>query len=217
MSSKILTVSIPTFILKKIYPEQLIEKYQNGGFSSVTIHKESVQVKNTIKIIGTSSKDPIYSFRDKNNVTHTVATTNCDAFGDNQSKEHFCEWCRLRFTHQPVGIPVKAEYLPGQIVFYTEGCFCDTPCALADVLRSKGPAVKYQNIMFADCETLLRIMNAKLKNTDEILYPAPHYRLLKRNGGSLEDHEYINRTVQYVSVPGIIIQPAKEQFMKMGI
>lgn len=210
--SRILSISVPTFILKKIDPEQLVEKYNQGEFQSISIHKENVQVKNAIKIIGTGIHDSVYSCRDKNNVVHTIATTNCDRYEHLATDEHVCDWCRLKFTHQEIGIPISYKNEHGVLTFYTEGTYCDFPCALADLFRTRGPSLRYYDVAYGDSETLLRLWYFKIR-PDEVLKPAPHFRLLKRNGGSLEEHEYYNRNLTYIKIPGIITLPAKQQYL----
>lgn len=219
--SRILSVSVPTFILKKIDPEQLIEKYNSGEYRTCVIQKENVQVKHVIKIIGNNVQDPIYSCRDKNNIVHTIATTNCEQYEHRGSDEHLCEWCRVKFTHPIIGIPLTYKYnkTPDSseytLVFYTEGQFCDFSCALAYLYMCRGPSLRYYDTTYNDSETLLRMWHSKA-HPENMLRPSPHYRLHKRNGGSLDDHEYYNHATTYVKIPGLITMPAKQQYIKMA-
>lgn len=215
--SKILSAHVPTFLLKKIDPESIIRRYNLGEFQQIRLQKESVQIKSGVQIIGSSPSENIFSFRDKNNVTQTIATTNCHQYqGVAPSTELRCEWCRKGYpSSQSIGIPTRVLRSSDTYLFQTEGDYCCFQCALAHLRSTRGMPLRFHEIGQNDSESFLKMHHALLYPGKD-LSPAPHYRLHKRNGGCLEDSEFFADQSVYTRIPCVVTQAVKQQYIKLA-
>lgn len=157
-----------------------------------------------------------------------------------------CEWCREDFKHESCGVAVAHKKIvftvfngvgvldPSDLgpfdyqdekgiiyrdtnTFWTEGIFCDMECALAQAeLYSRLPFYR-QDVHYVDSLSLTRYLHRLLYPDSPPLTPAPDYRLLKSNGGSLTYEEYKNKRYTYKRTSNILLIPAKISYIRSDV
>jgi hypothetical protein len=66
----------------------------------------------------------------------------------------------------------------------------------------------------ARAEIYTRLLHSTTHPTAPPLRPAPDFRLLDSNGGTMTVDEFKNGTTSYVQLPSIVIQPISNTFTK---
>lgn len=229
--SRSITAVIPTFVLRRIDTSSILEKYKNGEFCIIKDPPTTPIKLADVEVIvapeyGTSSHEPIFTMKDRSSRSLIVATSNCLQYetftktGGELVKGGLCEWCKMEFKHESVGIPIasKEEILfhpDGRVtqkpVYWVEGIFCDEECALAH-LKTFMKASRDPH--YLNSEVALRNMYSyKYPNTGA-LKPANDYRLIKERGGSIPYSEWKGKKNYYIRTTTVLIIPAKVEYLK---
>lgn len=223
----------PTFLLKGINPNELLNDYQNGQFSVIKPSPggKIVIAKNMIVVApkySDSNHEHIFSFKDKNNIDMIYATgnhTNYEIYlagGEELPVGGRCDWCKEDFTHESLGYPIGYQEQTILVddhhrviyVFWVEGEFCCFECAFADLKRSNNQTPTYRDINIRDSETMLKMLFVIMFPNESVLQPAKDYRLLKFNKGSLDKEEWKNTKHKYFRTERVLMVPAKIEYLR---
>ena len=236
MSSLILN-SIPTIVLPKIYPATVVKNYYDGKYTAMKLPEKlgnSGMTNGDGSLnYGINEHAALYTYRGKNDTQQIIATTNHISYSlyDNKGQELpigakcpggslFCHYCRLEYKTNAVGIPIlyKEQKDPKMsyknYIFYCEGLFCSYECALAALKMQIGREALSRDSNYNYAEELLRYLYSLAYPNNGALMPAPDYRLLKSNGGSLTDSEFKSSNHTYIKLPGLVFAPVKFQFLQ---
>lgn len=236
MSSSIVGIN-PTFLLRKIDPVKIRDKYFNGDYAQLTLPNTKINVTvpaNLMTIqptLGTSPECDVYTFRTKSNTLQTVATTNHQAYvilttqGITPPLGGECDWCRLKFEHSALGIPVKIEEVRPDpnteptLIYYVDKCLCSFECCLAYLKKHYSLSYRHRDPLYIDSEQMLRSLYSKIhpKAGFLSLRQANDPDLLRVKGGSLEVAEYRDAKHIYERTPNIVVAPIKVQYLKQAI
>lgn len=212
----------PTFTLFDIVSEDVIEEYDNGAFRHVTIPNVDCLCKEIKQVFAPNfsldSSSDAYLYKDKTGGQTIVYTTNCREFKQitetgEQCMGGRCLYCNYKFTHQSIGIPLRAdaEYDDrGHLhhTFYTEGVFHDFRCALAHLELM---SYRYR-VLHPDARMYLLLMYSLMHPHGSALKPANDFLLLEKNGGSMDFDTWSKDRYIYVETPNVIIGKAKMTF-----
>ncbi len=224
----------PTFLLKGIDPNRILQDYKNGFFNRKTETKAQLKLANTIIIAptyGSNNHSPIYSIKDKHNCNVVIATTghsDYQLFHSNGGKLReggLCEHCKMQFDQTSIGYPIgyqeslllTSDDQPRYRVFHTfwvEGTFCSFECALGYVRIMLNKPADYRDTNIRDSERLLKLLYRLMHQSSDVLRPAQDPRLLKSNGGSLTAEEWQDKKHIYTRTDRILMIPAKVEYIQ---
>lgn len=226
----------PTFLLKGVDPNKLLEAYQAGFFNRpIPVKAKIVMPRNTailVPVYGTSNHEGVFCFKDKNNTSVIIATTGQENFqiytkcGGMLVEGGRCDFCKKDFTNTVVGYPIAYkestilvskdnDYIYKNIyTFWVDGELCSFECALAKLrgLLSKQP--DYQNNLIKDSESLLKMLYKLMHPDAEDLRASQCSRLLKENKGSLTREEWVDTKHLYINTNRVLLVPAKLEYMQ---
>jgi hypothetical protein len=182
-----------------------------------------------------SNRDAVFSVKDRQNretVFFTTNHVNYDQFektGDLISGGR-CEYCLLDFSHSVTSYPIEyretivpsTELIDGTKVttyqsvytFWTEGCFCSFECALAYLRNMAARPSVQRDEKLKIAEYQLKWMYTLLYPEEDVLTPSSDPRLLQRNGGSLTEEQYRDKTHMIVRTTGVLIIPVKREYVR---
>jgi len=224
---------LPTFLLRGIEPQKIINKYLEGGYSEInknTIEKKKINTQNieTLQLLPQYDKtheSEIYTYVDKSNVTRIVGTTNHAAYlivKNSDGKElpygngRKCDWCHLELKAPPIGIPIKFEWIEDKntYIFHTDENLYDTfECCFSGLKRLTPPYFTYRDPLRMDSEQMLRFMYSVMYPKEKKLKEAPDWKLLKENGGFVSQKDFFDGLHEYKRTPNIILLPAKVEYI----
>ena len=216
----------PTFVLKKVDPLKIMKAYTEGAYSTLTLPKTKISVEaSTVPSITGATN----SFRDKYNCIITIHTSNNEAIKALPTYKPRCFWCMQdlvsdKSAHVPIptNVQVWTDYSKNETTYYFEtdaggkggGCCCSFQCALSYVrhfTEGKGSSYNYSN---EQKEIYLRTLyNICYPNNKEPLQPAPDFRLLHYNGGTMTPDEFKATKSVFIPLPNIIMASGAHQFM----
>jgi hypothetical protein len=224
----------PTFLIKKIDHRKVLENYNNGKYTSFKLPEKRTQmnvIKATVEpTYGTSPDAPIYTFRNKNNIVQTVATTNHTSYLAFNSTGQLpmggiCDGCRRLFEHQAIGIPIRIEKIITTLANNEQKVLtvyhCDDlvyhsfECALLGLKRTNRLNWQFRDPLYMDSETMLRNFYAQLYPNAGQLKAANDHRLLKCHGGPLDDAEYDNGHHIFTRSSNVVMVPVKVQYQRL--
>ena len=229
--------ALPTFCLKNIDCYSLIYQYHQGLYIN---EKLPTDINGKIKISGSNlahsnkSDDKVYIYRDRYNVLHTIATTNCDNF--NNYKVYMqdgtpipvggeCEFCRCQFPHHSLGVPIKqlithqtdsqnGNKIKSYVFYIDDTSFCSFECAKAYIEKDIDKGYQLSNPHYAGSLTILSQMFQLMYPDDKELKSAPDRKLMIKHGGSLTIQEARDMKHQYKKLPDVINIPVKYTYEK---
>lgn len=192
-------ITEPCIHLLNIKPKDIYENLMNGKYSTLTMDILSMfsmdfNGKSTSKmtIVGKNNISDIFTRTNMYNQIQLYATTNCQFFSDRTDLK--CQWCRTEFDgtkYQAVGIPVDIyEDEDGNTIIYVISCNCSFRCALSDLEDELNSG---RQIVNSNSKSILYYAFG-LAHPGKELTPAPYWRLLKSNGGSIEYKDFIANT-----------------------
>ena len=142
---------------------------------------------------------------DKNNFKHHLKQSFGSVLVNKNGAEYpddckyLCFWCRKNIQGNPMGVPISVFILPdGTKQYICDGWLCGFECTLAFIRKYKDP-------LYINSEVLLTNLFYKLYPGKE-LKEAVDWRLLKRNGGDLDDSE-ASKCTQYHRTTNIRLTP----------
>ncbi len=214
----------PKFVLKNIDPKEIMKDYVEGKYESIELPTSRIKISDVFHITtpcyGSSPEEARYQFKDKNNTSIVVVTSNCRNYDIYKRAKHFeeggrCDWCKRDFESEPVRIPIhKQEYKKNGKMYYFFWCedeCCDFSCALSHTIRES-----YRDHLYKCAEDHLRFL-FRLLYPREKLIKAPCYRLYKGKKGPLNDEEYKKHLYKYRRTSNIILFPAKVEYIQEQI
>jgi len=218
--------SVPTFLLRRVNPADVIQKYNQGHFKTVVVSKTITHKSQTQTAMGnqiaTNLENNVYGYRTKSNNIQVIATTNCKPYVEFISSESGmpvmggkCRWCKRNFTHQAIGVPIKSVKIDNKIIVYYTNIACRFGCAFALWKSMYNKMMLRRDSQFINGEIILKYIFS-LQCPERELHEAPDPDLLKVNGGSLDDSEYDNDNYIYLNNHSFIWAPVKEQHMRFA-
>lgn len=222
--------SVPTFLLRKVDPNEVIHNYNNGKYKDLVLNKTSkINEKPTQSqsAMGTQValklENDIYGYRNKSNSIQVVATTDCKPFVEFISNETGspvmggrCKWCRRDFKHQAIGVPVKTVRMDDKLVVYYNGVACRYGCAYALWKLMYSKMMLRRDSQFINGEMILKYLYSLQYPNSPKLQESADPDLLKINGGSLEDSEYDNYNYIYLPNTSFVWAPVKSQHLRFS-
>lgn len=221
-----------SFTLRKIDSKNIAKKFFAGDYQNRTLPetkiRASVSVVKIGKEIGNDKNSEVFSYKDKNNNNQIIYTTNHTLYNyvmnsNPNSKENApilkCKYCKRGNLRRPIGLPIKMEKKKDEITFHVIDSFCDFGCAFSHLKRRTGTHRLYRGTLFANAEQLLHLFYYRVfpDRIGESIREKPDWDLLRDNGGPLTNEEFDMNSSEYIPVPSIILQPAKQQYVKMNI
>lgn len=210
MNSKSIAAYIPTFTLKGVSHNNVLSKYGRGDYSDASI------VEGTPR---DNMRGNMYSYSDKENITHKIVTTNHEAYNifinnDKSMKCNKCLWCRrdLEVGEMGIGIPIKLEIGDRGYTYHVDLPYhCSHSCALSTLRRRQSSRI-HRDTIYTDSESLLIHQHRTLMPGSPPLKESPDWILRSDNGGPLSDEEYYRETVTYKRSTNIIYLPVKVEY-----
>jgi len=229
MSKKeIIISSNPTVCLKSLNPLVIYTDYKNNKYSYfdleyINIIKINFEQKlSNITSVGKDQNSDIFTKNNINNKIKVFCTDNCNFYNSfnlsdrkENSEEYKCFYCRRKFKGNPVGVPVSYEKFMSNdglseiLVFHCVTCDCSMECSFSNIDTNLIP------------ESQKSYSTTVLKYAFEKMYPgktlnkALDWRLLKENGGSLDETEYTKNTHSYTKINTLIFSPIKNIYEKI--
>jgi len=208
----------PTFLLKGVDPYSLAEDYRNGKIlSNLSFEKKKITTT-TLTSRGKSFRDAIYTFRNRDNFVHTIATTGAKTFSFVNEKGEpqrggTCVACHEKFDHEALGIPVHLVEQDEKVLVFRIYVTCDFRCTLRLIRLLQ--RIRRRPISLIHAEEFLRYIYKKMHPEGPPLREAPDPLLLESHDGSLSNEDYKDVRYTYVNVPNLIFYPAKEQYLRL--
>ncbi len=224
MSTRAAVTVTPTFVLRRLDPERVLREYRSGFFSRLTSFPPKVALKtttivqkrNVVSQHGQGPLDQSYVFRDKNNVTQTIVTTNHNICNKPQPP-YTCLNCRQQFDHDWIGVPIRMSEVQEddekKTHVGTDGCHCTFECVLSSIRRFYPSTRRYRDPLYMDAEQILRHLHALLYPDADPLREAQDTRLLQPNG-PLPYEEWSQGKHRYYRTGSIILDPTKVQYLR---
>lgn len=224
--------SVDTIItFKRITHAEVYDLLISGHFIDKTIQKTITVNESKIKVSKEFSDNPnagifISDPNKKNSILlcstnqskfdyYTISNSDFDS-----EKEKICDWCRIRFTHQSKGMAIAyKEFYHGEKicrVFWIYGCHCDERCALAEIEEEEKKASHLSSLDLPTARSMTNFLYYVTTGMNPIeLRPRCYWRLLKRNGGTIEDKDEPRNI--FKDTGNIYLLPAKTLFEKYEI
>jgi len=217
---------VPTFVLKGIDPKDITEKYFKGKYNEVEIPPYRIKVSDVFHVTtpsyGSSPEEPRYQFKDKNNASIVIVTSNSKNYDLYKRAKHFeekdriCPYCLRNFYHEPtpVAINIEMQECDNKIYYFfwtTNVSCCSFPCAFAWSHRESYGSHRYK-CAYRHLKTLYRLMHPGKR-----IVEAPDWTLLETNGGPLSEEEYDKGSYKYERTSNIIFLPAKEEYIQVQL
>lgn len=214
---------VPIFVFKGIDPKAITKKYFEGKYNDSEIPSTQIKLRDVFHVTtpsyGTSPEEPRYQFRDKNNASVVVVTTNSKEYDlykrakQFDDKERVCPWCLRKYDCEPslVATRHKQKEIKGSVYdfFWTTNVFCCSPsCALAWHKRETGCDPLFK-ATYKDTELMYRLMFPGKR-----IRQAPQWRLLETNEGSMTEEEFDKNKYVYERTSNIITLPSKEEYIQ---
>ena len=214
MSQHLFFNNIATIFLRKINPDQIIRDYFEGKYRNITL--ESLEnLKNLKKVtfhekkfniipeFPTQRDSEIYTYKDKNNASQKIYTTN-------RGKLKSCLWCLKPLGANPIGIPVRLQefYDNGQKIyqFYIDQIYyCSFECCYSGLKRFLNFPPNYRDITYSNSEYLLKFMYF-LTTGQRDLQEAPDFRVTV-------EHEEVKKTA-FKKIGFVNITPLHPEFLE---
>jgi hypothetical protein len=217
---------VPTFVLKGVQCRTVFNNYMSGITASLTL--DDVMAEHPVRVKKFTNFDDekshtldgeVYQYKTSatkrlhyslNQKQYIKVRSNTIVEQDRGDEEKMCKWCRRKFTHPYVGIPMRLTYdtRSGVSRYDVYGTFCIFECAYA-YLKTKveyGPT--YRDGRFASSDCLLRALyNQCFPGKD--LVASYDWELLDINLGPLSAEEYYSNASRYVGDSNIVFIPTK--------
>lgn len=224
-------------LIRGVRPDDVLTKYLDGVFTTVTLpEKREINTKiPKMQDYGTDpEKSQVYYYTDRQSRRVIVATGNHTPYIqfvhnnydphtviDLSNMNYPCYWCRRpldKYRKTVVGIPIKINRTvtdqTGIFSFDCDdyGCYCDERCAYSSLKANYRNPITLRDSLWEDSESLLRFIY-RLKYGDQTLKEAKDFRLLKINGGPLDDDEYDSyENYDFSKSSNVIYLPIKKMY-----
>ena len=208
----------PTFLLKGIEPFDLSEEYKSGQILvTLAFEKKKIAPVALTTNRGKSFRDGIYTFRNRDNFVHTIATTGAKSFSFVNEKGEpqqggICVACHEEFNHEALGIPIHLVQHNEKVLVFRIYVTCNFHCTLRLIRLLQ--RIRHRPVNLTHAEQFLRYLYSKMHPEGPPLQEAADPLLLESHDGSLNPEEYKDQRYTYVSVSNLIFYPAKEQYLR---
>jgi hypothetical protein len=222
-------VVVPTFNLRGIKFVDLYNAYKRGDYNKLKLPESKVKDANVSSlaatVYSTSEAEGIYTKTNRDGSTIIRVTTDQKSFEifnktGSLPEKGMCDNCR-RIKSNLMVCPTSIYSIEGleetigntdsknaKYIVYGPTLQCSFRCALTYArLYSK---VDHQ---FSNSEEIIKFI-FHLIYPGKTLEPAPDYKLLVSNGGSITDDEYDNPKYQYTKVVSVIMAPLKMEYTR---
>lgn len=214
--------------LKRITHNEVYDLLMSGHFLDKTIKKTITVTESKVKISKEFSDNPnagifINDPTKKNSIV--MCSTNQSGFDYyaisnsefEDNREKICDWCRIRFTHRSKGMAIayKEFYHNDRIcrIFWIYGCHCDERCALAEIEEEERKSAHLSHLDLPTARSITNFLYYVTTGKNPLeLKPRCYWRLLKRNGGSIDDEDEPRNV--FKNTGNIYLLPAKTLFEK---
>lgn len=221
-------------LIRRIDPVNMLQKYLSGEFKNTTIPSDKVTLSaafvNLSQKVGSDQSSETYRFSDKTNSGQVIVTTNHEQYhyskegidmGEERPISH-CLWCRREIKTKPIGIPVEMETdkHTGNTIFNVEDTYDKFGCALAALKKFYSFHYMHKDPLYMDSEQMLHCLYHKMypEKIGTRIIEANDWRLLKINGGPLNEDEFDNDPSSiYVQIPNVVTVPIKRQYIKLNL
>lgn len=219
-----------TMLLKDINHDEIVKKYLRGEYKDIDLPVEkptfakNFATKSHIQEVGVgrSERDSVYE-RVVNSTTYRVYTTNSDLYNTyaaiieengilsesiSSSSRHYCDHCRQLISGDMLVVPLFVRKHGSKTLVYGNLIAGHSSCALA-LIRNEARAEPH-NHQWRECERLLKSICLGITGSIPE-YPAPHWKLLSDNGGSMPADVFYNGDKEFKTNPNYICLPVKAQ------
>lgn len=207
----------PTFTLRGIDGRNVTERYLKGEFQNLALPQEKkVKIQQAVSTERQGGNTPEYEIytcsKHIGSVSYRVTTNHLsyDFFKKGQvRKGGVCHWCKSRFEHESVGIPVFMETMNNKKIFHVDGMHCSYECAYSLLKKETECSLQFQNWNYRTSEQMLKIMFYTVYPNEDELFSADDWRLLEENGGPLSRQEWSRKSHFHIEIPSIVLVPLK--------
>ena len=234
----------PTFLLRGVQVSKVVSDYLAGKYDEIEIPKTKVNssVRGVIAdySIGTDARSEIYEFTDRSGRRQRIITVNHDNYDKVKPKLNnhsyldtlasdpdkigdlppggICLWCRRNFKFNPVGMPVKIEYIEelGKTIYHTIGTYCCYECCYSDLKYKTRCPFTYRDHRYMDSESMLRRM-FELTHPGELLLEQNDWMLGQWNGGPLSEEDFFSKSHVYRKDLNMVLLPAKYEYSLQSV
>jgi len=218
----------PVFILLRIDPTEVIDKYNKGKMFNIAVPKINIQMSGGASLMkpihGLVPTSETFSFPNRSGMDNIFLTTNHKShtearYNDTPMSNIDCDWCRIFCTHEMIGIPihVTAKYsADGEMVpvYWTEGACCDFRCALAWIQATQRGS-SFNNVSRYSSKHYLMTLYAINYPNGPDLVAAPDFRLLAPRG-PMTPEQFKNRSYTLVRNGLFLTFSAKGIYQKIS-
>ncbi len=211
--SKINIQVAPIVSIHQINHDLIIAKIESGYFNqqpsffNISNVKQKYSNKSILDKIENTSHTAITDRCIHTNITGTKTesiTTGVRAFKGKKGGR--CYYCRLKFTHEPLGYAIAVQYKNDIPTYFIEDAMiCGPRCVLKYIDYIKLPARHESQYR--------RLTNNMLEDKyGPNIIPAQDFRTLEVNGGTESKEVWENPNIKYTEVFGIMIIPIKREY-----
>lgn len=228
----------PTFLLRGIDYLQVLNDYYQGKYNDIEIPKTKVTMSSNAVTsdysVGTDKHSEIYEYVGSSGNRVRMITTNHKNYNEMRNKlvnnsylnniregipieygsnNNICLWCRRIFSFEPVGMPIKMEYLEDskKNIFHVVGNYCTYECCYSHLLTRTRSQFGLKDYMYMDSESMLRIMYGKTY-PDQLLIEQNEWTLAKWNGGPMSEDDFFSGRHRYEKNVSIVLLPSKNEY-----
>jgi len=197
---------VPTLVLRKIDPVKVVAAYACGAYAQVAFPTVKVTVQASAV---PSTTGQTITIRDNNNCLVVIHMSNHPIIKSQPVYKPRCFWCLQDITGTPCPVPyAKSQaWVEGEVRSVFECCdvCCTYECALA-----------YARSFLRDprTEVYTRVLHTLTHPGAPPLRPAPDFRMLDANGGTMTVDEYRHGATTYTQLPSIVVQHTSNAFTK---
>jgi hypothetical protein len=207
----------PSFLLRGVDPEQVINELLRGDYKSTKeVPKSSVSSSLVSHANEAATSDrsaerlAITIGRHKVYIVTTEQRVFYAQLGCTRTPPILlCKWCRLRINSSWVGIPINHVKKGQEEYFYTTGTYCCYSCAYAHLrcILSQYRASSHSSKYINSEQYLKYLFHQQYPNKQ--LHASPDWNLLEDNGGPLSREDFFAQSSSYVPLPSMKIVPTK--------
>nr|QBK91888.1 MAG: A1L transcription factor/late transcription factor VLTF-2 [Pithovirus LCPAC304] len=212
----------PIFVFKGIDPKVITEKYFKGRYNFVALPPSRIKLHEIFHVTtpsyGTSPEEPRYQFKDKNNASVVVVTSNSKTYDIYKRAKHFeekerrCPWCMRDYTNEPYPaahrVKIQTHEDTTYYIFWATVFCCASHCSFSWSDREAGVSHLYESAKELQ-KTMFHLMYPGKK-----MVKAPAWGLLDLNEGPLTEEEFDKLAYVYDPTSNMVLLPAKEEYIQ---
>jgi hypothetical protein len=217
-------VRLPMCLLWNVVPTHVADAGRKGKYDRVKISPRQVVNQEAEELPeSTFTSRSIWADTGVSSDGYLTASSNSIRFkrvtpgGEDYGEGGWCFYCRLKFSHAAMGIPVASrEVEPGIILVHMVDVLCSFECTNSWICREI--AAGEMPIPLEGSQTLLKTLYLVLHPSGPILRRARAFRLSPGFEGPLTEEEYWDGHAHtFHASPHLILAPARIQYMTKEI